>query len=42
MNKDIYPTDTVVYKKSNKPFLSGLFKNTVKDIVDHPYKKGVK
>lgn len=41
-NKEIYPAGTVVCKKSNKPFLSGLLKNTVKGVVDHPYKAGVK
>lgn len=42
MNTEIYPAGTVVHKKSNKPFLSGLLNNTVKGVVDHPYKKGVK
>ena len=41
MNTEIYPVGTVVHKKSNKPFLSGLLKNTVKGVVEHPYKKGV-
>ena len=42
INPEIYPSGTVVHKRSNKPFLSGLLNNTVKDVVDHPYKKGVK
>jgi hypothetical protein len=37
-NDTIYPVGTKVFKKSCKPFLSGNVVNTVKGIVDSPYK----
>lgn len=39
MNNLIYPIGTKVYKKSGKPFLSTYKVNTIKGVVDHPYKK---
>lgn len=38
MNTIIYPIGTKVYKKSGKPFLSGIKVNTISGVVNHPYK----
>lgn len=38
MPTEIYPAGTLVEKKSGKPFKSGLKQNTVKSLVEHPYK----
>jgi len=38
-NNTIYQIGTKVCKKSGKPFLSTYKVNTIKDVVEHPYKK---
>lgn len=35
----IYPIGTKVYKSSGKPFKSTFKINTIREIVEHPYKK---